>query len=121
MKVILIIILLSLSASCTTDYEEDLGYGYIFAATNRYNHYIVKDGRMIVDSNILKYGVFDIYAVGYREEPVKFDINSDIISKRYGYFILNLVSVELLEGFSEKEYLQKIKLLGIPEAKEILN
>lgn len=114
MKNILFILCFISSVGCTTDYDENLGHGYIFVATNKYNHYIVKDNRMIVGSNIVRYKVFGNYVTGFREWPTKPD--TDIgSSDSYGYFVLNLINGEIFEGMSEEEFLAKIELLGIPD------
>lgn len=118
MKNLLFILFFIFSASCTTDYDEKLGHGYIFVATNKYNHYILKDSRMIVESNVVRYKVFGEYVVGFREQPTRPDTYTDN-PDGYGYFVLNLISGEIFEGIPEEEFLVKIEGIGIPEAESL--
>ncbi|QIL90702.1 hypothetical protein GNX18_13715 [Microbulbifer sp. SH-1] len=116
MKRFILILHLFFCVSCTSDYDESLGNGYFFVATNKNNHYIVKNDRMIVGSNVSKYKMFGIYTVGYREKPTKPDTNVGS-SEKYGYFILNISDGLLVEGLSKDAYLRKIEQFGIAEAR----
>lgn len=114
MRNMLFILFFISGVGCTTDYDENLEYGYIFVATNKYNHYIIKDSRMIVGSNVVRHKVFGNYVTGFREWPTTPDTDTGS-SDSYGYFVLNLINGEIFEGMSEEEFLAKIELLGIPD------
>jgi len=116
MKNCLLSLIFILVVGCSTDYNEDLGAGYLFVATNRYNHSIIKNNRMIVGSNIIRHEVFDHYVIGYREESVNPDTRVGS-SKGYGYFILNLSSEVLFDGLSKEDYLKKIESMGVTNKK----
>lgn len=119
MKVSFLMYVVLFMVACSSDYEEPLGGGYLFVATNRDNHYIVKGFRSVVDTNIIDYKVKGNYVVGYRTESIHPDVPLSNVSGNYGYFIFNKDDVKLIEGLSRAEYLQKAKFLGIDGADQI--
>jgi hypothetical protein len=112
-KHLLVVIGALLLASCSSDYVEGLGKGYALARTNKYNHSIIKDSAMVVDTNITDYAFNERYIYGYREKPHWFDVDENLVSEKYGYFILDKDTATLVEGLTEKEFVARAELIGI--------
>lgn len=89
---------------CEKEVPEDLGDGYTFFTTNPSNHYINKNRKAIVHTNIIEYKVIGKFIVGFRE-PTKFhEVPESLISKNYGYFVLDKKTGNLREGLSKSEF-----------------
>lgn len=106
--------------SCSEDHVKEIGYGYAFFTSNKYNHYVIKEKLMVVGSNIVRYEVSGKYMVGFREMPVDPDTIIDDYDK-FGYFILNLESGVLVEGLSKEVDIDNIERLSILNAKLLIN
>ena len=94
---------------CSSEKPLELVNEYYFVRTNAYNTYIIKNDRPIVDSYVSDIEIFGIYIIGIRTKSEMLDLPNDMISRNYGYFILNSNSGELVEGLSE-EYVENFKL-----------
>jgi hypothetical protein len=102
-----------LLVSCSGDYVKELGNGYALARTNRYNHSIIKEFVMVVDTNITVYAFNDKYVFGRREKPQLFDVDEKLVSDKYGYFVLDKNTGILVEGLTKEEFIAKAKTIGI--------
>jgi hypothetical protein len=81
--------------------EFDLGRGYKYIQLDGRNFAIARPDRYsAVDPNVTRYKVMDPYVVG---ERVHADIDSRL-SQRYGYFVLDMRSGELLEGLDKQAF-----------------
>ncbi|RDH42201.1 hypothetical protein [Zooshikella ganghwensis] len=83
----------------------------IYAETNKYNSYIVKDSNIIVGSNVTSYKVSDSYIIGYREKTDWKDSFTD--SGNYGYFILNKKNAALIEGLNKDDLNNEINEINL--------
>ena len=95
------IVALAVAALLTACGEAELGSGYRYVKLDGYAAAILdRNNTMVVDPHVKRYAVIDGYIVGKRADA---DID-DSLSKRYGYFILNMQSGELLEGLGRSEF-----------------
>jgi hypothetical protein len=78
--------------------SKDLGGGYKYVQLDGTNAAIAdRDSRMVVDPNVKQYRVVDSFIIG---ERVDANID-DKLSKRFGYFILDMREGQLLEGLDK--------------------
>lgn len=94
--------------------SSDLGHGYKLIGLDGQNAAIEdKNHRVVVDPNVVRYRVLGNYVVGERGNA---DID-DRLSKRYGFFVLDMRDGRYVEGLDEKNFrraLQERKLPSIP-------
>ncbi len=111
------IFVLSLSifllSACAPDVYEEIENGYAYASTNKYNTWIVKGDKPVVDSYITDYAIEKSHIIGYRKEPQKYDLDEKNISKDYGYFILNMENGTLVEGMSVSDMQRILRNINI--------
>ena len=87
----------------------DLGYGYYCVKLNRYDWVIVKKihndvFEPVAETNVVEYDVSDGVIFGLRLASEVLGDSEDLIIQKYGYFILDIDTGELLEGLSKAEY-----------------
>ncbi len=78
----------------------------------------------VINAKIIELGRKDDFIFGYNKELIDIIIPYEYYkNNKYGYFILNMKTEELLEGLSRKEYLKILKSKNISEFYEnnILN
>ena len=112
-----VIVFVSALVGCSRDYLDDLGGGYTLARTNKYNHRITKGHTIYVDTNVTEFLLVGRYIFGYRDKPVWTDIDEELVSKNYGFFIFDKKTASLEEGMSEMDFFLRIKQLGIDRNK----
>lgn len=88
-----------------------LGAGYKYVQLDGSNHAISDiDNRMVVEPNVTRYKVIEPYIVGERK-----DANIDErLSKRFGYFILDMQSKQLIEGLNDTAFADALRMRNLP-------
>lgn len=110
-----VFIILTCCFGCQKDKSVILKNGYIYAETNKQNNFIIKNKASVVDTYIQSYKIYNDYVLGFRTPSKRLFINEKDISKKYGYFILNLNTDELVEGYYDQEFIKQTTSIGIPK------
>jgi hypothetical protein len=99
--------------ACQFESGIDLGDGYLYVNTNAYNAYIVKDGSIVVDTNVVKAEIRGDYIVGLRTEPERI-VDSPVkdISRNYGYFLYDKKTQSLIEGMDIGQLAEALESAG---------
>ena len=105
-KWLLLAVLIASPSVGGCDREEAIAAGYVFTPISGRTGLIVReiDGRkeFAVDPNVTRYERIDGYIVGIRE--VAELVDDPGYSRRFGYFLLDIESGELVEGLGKEDF-----------------
>lgn len=110
MKKIIAMLFFTILCACGES-ETDIGAGYKYIQLDGSNYTIVdKNSHIVVDPNVARYKVLGCYVVGERN-----DANiDDRLSKKFGYFILDMHSGVLVEGLDKTRFENALRARRLP-------
>ncbi len=108
----LVVALLCFVLSACGEREISLGNGYLYVQLDGRN-YAISDLRhaMVVDPNVVRYRLIGAYIVGERDVPTIID--DPRFSRKFGFFILDAQTGQLVEGLNENEFETALRSRGL--------
>ena len=100
-------------------YEDRVGLGNGFRYIGpTYDAHIVKDGKTVVNHTIVDVDVVSDYIVGLRKPAKYLECENGAaliirVSNTKAYFILNMLTGDVLNFYSKERFLKKLELLNL--------
>jgi hypothetical protein len=95
-------------AACSQETSLPHGYKYIYASASSAGITNWR-GELVVDPHVVRYKVLGPYIVGERVD----DNLNPSMSDKYGFFLLDMRSGELIEGLKDTEFAEALRKRGL--------